>query len=100
MTSSVASRKYVNKVWRFCREWSRPLRSRRKAAASGCSAGRRTVDLVEPTSIDGARRIPKRLVVDTGPGLPIWRYHIFSPLNEASYSGYIHVLGSIRAAFL
>jgi hypothetical protein len=40
--ASVVSRKYVNKGGRFCREWNRLLRSRRKGAASGCSAGRRS----------------------------------------------------------
>lgn len=39
---SVVSRKYVNKAGRFCRGWSRPLRSRRKVVASGCNAGRRS----------------------------------------------------------
>ena len=39
--TSVLSRKYVNKVWRFCRGWNRRLRSRRKAGANGCNVERK-----------------------------------------------------------
>jgi hypothetical protein len=47
------------------------------------------IDGREPTSIHGARRFPRPPVADTGTGLPIWHYDVVSPLNGASYSGYM-----------
>jgi hypothetical protein len=46
-------------------------------------------DRQEPASIHGARRFPTRPVADHGPGLPIWHYEVVSPVNGASYSGYM-----------
>lgn len=43
----------------------------------------------EPVAIHGARRFPTRPVSDAAPGLPIWHYDVVSPVNGASYSGYI-----------
>src|SRR5215469_1450541 len=43
----------------------------------------------EPASVHGGRRFPRRPVADSDPGLPIWHYDITSPVNGASYSGYM-----------
>jgi hypothetical protein len=45
--------------------------------------------VLEPAALHGGRRFPTRPVADGGPGLPIWHYQIVSPVNGASYSGYI-----------
>src|SRR5579864_7225741 len=47
------------------------------------------IDGPEPTSIHGVRRLWPRPVRNAGPGLPIWQYQVASPLNGASYSGYM-----------
>jgi hypothetical protein len=47
------------------------------------------IEAREPASIHGARRFPERPVADAAPGLPIWHYEVVSPLNGASYSGYV-----------
>src|SRR6516162_8676117 len=49
----------------------------------------RPIDRREPASIHGARRFPTLPVADAGPGLPIWHYEVVSPVNGASYSGYM-----------
>jgi hypothetical protein len=43
----------------------------------------------EPASIHGARRFPTRPVRGIGTGLPIWHYQVVSPVDGASYSGYM-----------
>jgi len=43
----------------------------------------------ESASIHGARRATNRPVANTGPGLPIWHYEIVSPVNRATYEGYM-----------
>ena len=43
----------------------------------------------EPASINGARRFPTRPVRGAGTGLPIWHYQVVSPVDGASYSGYM-----------
>src|SRR5215469_9791832 len=47
------------------------------------------IDWAEPSAIDGARRMPPRTLTGAGPALPIWHYHIFSPVNNTAYSGYM-----------
>lgn len=43
----------------------------------------------EAISINGAVRIPARTFPRADVGLPIWRYHFVSPVNGASYNGYM-----------
>jgi hypothetical protein len=50
---------------------------------------RSPIERREPTSIHSARRFPRRPGADGGTGLPIWHYDLVSPLNGASYSGYM-----------
>ena len=50
---------------------------------------RMPIDGPEPASIHGARRFPTRPGADATPGLPIWHYEVVSPVNGASYSGYM-----------
>jgi hypothetical protein len=47
------------------------------------------IDRREPASVHPARRFPRRPVADADPGLPIWHYQVVSPVNGASYSGYM-----------
>jgi hypothetical protein len=47
------------------------------------------IGVPEPNSIHGMRRVPTRPAPNDGRGLPIWRYQVISPLNGASYSGYM-----------
>ena len=47
------------------------------------------IDGRELTAIHSTRRVPTRPVADDGPRLPIWRYQVISPVNGASYSGYM-----------
>jgi len=46
-------------------------------------------DLPDASSIHGVRRTPTRAATDDGSGLPIWHYQVISPLNGASYTGYM-----------
>jgi hypothetical protein len=43
----------------------------------------------EPISIHPGRIDRPQPVSNTGPGLPIWRYQVASPVNGVSYTGYI-----------
>src|SRR5215467_9745775 len=43
----------------------------------------------ESGSIHGARRATNWPVTNAGPGLPIWHYEIVSPVNRATYEGYM-----------
>ena len=47
------------------------------------------IDGREPSFIHGVARFPRRPIAGTGTGLPIWHYDVVSPLNGASYSGYM-----------
>jgi hypothetical protein len=47
------------------------------------------VDGPEPTSIHGLRSSRPRPVRQGGPGLPIWHYQVASPVNGATYKGYM-----------
>ena len=46
------------------------------------------IDGPEPTFIHGRRFWPRR-VRNAGPGLPTWQYQVASPVNGASYRGYM-----------
>jgi len=47
------------------------------------------IDGPERASVHGERRFPTLPVANAGTGLPVWHYEVVSPLNGASYNGYM-----------